>query len=233
MRMSRSLLFSFLVLAAVPVFAAQQSSPSTPLINARGDVIATYGRISEASGAERGRLFSMMSPTMQADLWMLHLEYFLEDHEELTLRQRIVIHEAMGFITSGALSISRDDPEWPTRVQVPLNQLEFRMIAELGKALAYEAAAHLGPPETYSWDSSVVHVVPMEHLDSQISKLRPKPLDFDCECATTDDWCCVFDCLTSPTPKCHPSSGIPPDSCTFNKGCGWLMQSSCNGMCGA
>jgi len=231
MQKTRLFVLLFLILATVPVFAAQQSSLPERLINARGDVIATYGRISEASGTERGRLFSMMSPAMQADLWVLHLEYFLEDHEELTPRQRIVIHEAIRFITSGALSISLDDPEWPTRVQMPLKQLELRMTAELGRRLAFEAAAHLGPSEAYIWNQSNVHVVTLQ--DAQISKLKPKPLDFNCECATTDDWCCVFDCLTSPTPVCHPSNGVPPDSCTFTKGCGWFMQSACNGMCGA
>jgi len=232
MQKSRLFLCLLLVLGTLPLFAARPYSSDKALSNARGDVIVAYGRISEVSGSERGRLYSTMSPTMQADLWILHLQYFLEDHEELTVRQRTVIYEALRFIASGALSVKRDDPEWLTKVQEPASQLESRMIAALGYGLAREAAAHLGPPEAYIVNLSVVGRYQDSQppkLESQTSKFMPKPLNANCECSAGDDWCCVADCTTSPTPRCH--AGMY--ECTETRGCGWLWLSACDGMCGA
>ena len=225
MQTSRPFLLVLLVAAALPVFAARPYSPDEPLNNSRGNVIVAYGRISEVSGSERGRLYSTMSPTMQADLWILHLQYFLEDHEQLTPRQRAVIYDAIRFLASGVLSIKRDDPEWQTKVQEPSKQLESRMKMTLGYSLAREATAHLGHPEPY-----IVSVTPVgQYQESHASRFIPKPLNATCECAAGDDWCCVGDCLTSSTPRCH--AGLY--ECIETRGCGWFWQDACDGMCGA
>ena len=168
MRQSRLLVLSVLFLVAAPTLLAQQSthisSPSAEpsvsqarlspdvsaqmsaadisLTNPRADVMAAYGRISQAAGLERKSLYADMPESMQSDLWLLHLQYFLEDHEELLPGQQAVIREAMQFVANGGLKMRMDNPEWfPVRAH--FKQLDLRLKAVLGNQLASEATAHL------------------------------------------------------------------------------------------
>lgn len=222
--MHRSLLIPFLMVAT-PVLAAapQQSSSRTALVNSRSEVIVAYGKISERSDMQRKMLFTTMSTSMRSDLWILNLEYFLEDHEELNARQRVVVYDLMRFLASGALSISHDDPEWRPMVQMPLKALEYHVKAALGDKLALEATAQLGPA-----DYGSISALPPEVWGSPNRGVRSETAS--CECSVSSDWCCVGDCPTSPTPRCHRSGD--PLGCTESTGCGFLWQYACDGICG-
>src|SRR5438128_2244818 len=108
------------LVVGLPVYSAQRSTPNTPreqpvqfqLNNPRSDVLIAYARISEEFGSNRSRTFNRLSPSMQADVWVLHLDFFLQDHEELTIRQRAVIYDAIRFIASGPFEPTQNKQSW-------------------------------------------------------------------------------------------------------------------------
>src|SRR4051812_19251979 len=90
-------LFTF-VLSIASAYAAPAAFPTR---NNRTDVVIAYAQLTMASGSARRELFLQSSPSMQGDLWILHLEYFVTDHEQLTTEQRSIIFEAVGLLASG------------------------------------------------------------------------------------------------------------------------------------
>ncbi len=216
-------------LATVSAFAVrpsrESSSPELSFSNPIANVITVYGQISQRSGPDRNSLFSRLPATMKADVWMLHLKYFLDDHYDLTPRQLGVVYEGAGFIAAGAFNVDRDDPSWNTKVNLPLKNFETRALAAFGGKLAFAAFAHLGAEEP---DQIMFTTLPRVTLGSGDVSVAGGSMPA-CECSTQDDWCCVGDCLTSPSPKCHAAT----DRCTPHTDCGWFFLSGCNGFCGA
>ena len=225
-------------LVAFPLFSAQPSHPfvqnDEPLPfktnNPRADVMVAYARISGQIGVNRSRMFDRLPPMMQADLWVLHLDFFVQDHEELTIRQRAVVYQAVRFIENDAFNTTPTEEARQARVATPLKSLVQRAIAEFGPALAYEAFGHLGPPDPYSTLGKLQGIAIPGVVQEAGVVARPSgtPLP-DCECSTDSDLCCLGDCPTSSTPTCHRNI----DKCTPTTGCGWFWLSSCNGTCGA
>lgn len=230
------MMFCLSLVVALPIYPAKPSTADSQkekpiqfsFSNPRGDVVIAYARISAEYGVNRSQAFARLSPTMQADVWMLHLDYFLQDHDDLTVRQRAVIDEAIRFIESGPFKVAQESQAWIENVEIS-KHLGERALTAFGPDLAYETFAHLGPHDPYSNLASFPGVG-LPRFDAGASS--PAPLGGpmpDCECATDDDWCCVGDCPTSSTPKCHPNL----DHCMPHIGCGWFWQSACNGTCGA
>jgi hypothetical protein len=219
--------FHFMLVAVVLSLSVQLLAARAPVTesgaiefrfnNPREDVVVTYGQLAQRVVSSRAQFFGRLTASMQADLWTLHIQYFVEDRDELTARQLIVVADALRFIRSNPFSVAEDDPERTAKVDIPIANLARRALASFGAEEAFAAFAHLGPN-----DSTRLGVV--EPMSQAVVGTGVMP---DCECATTDDWCCVGpDCATSPTPKCHGAI----DRCLPHSGCGRFWQSACNGL---
>jgi hypothetical protein len=188
-----------------------------------------YSSVSEVNGRARRELYSTLPAGMKGDLWALHLEYFLEDHPDLTPAQRAVVFEALGLITSGVFRYDSSSPEWP-EIDKAIRHLEARAKVEL-RQLTQTAFEQLGIPEIngLQGDDRVERPVIGESGNVLKRPLRIRPQTYDCMCSTESDYCCFLNCPTSPTPTCHED-----DNCTLVRAsCGFLWEYACNGMCGA
>jgi len=72
-----------------------------PLRNARADVLTVYSTLRVMPRGDAKLSFSQLSPEMKADVWTLHLEQFLDEHQNLLEEQREVIFEGLGLLASG------------------------------------------------------------------------------------------------------------------------------------
>lgn len=213
--MVKGLRLLFVVLFVSLPLSAQQTT--TPLRNARAVVATAYAQLSTQPTAQRRAMYAAMPADMQADLWAIHLSYFLADHDDLRPEERAVILEALGIVQSGLLEIDRTSPAWAYSVGRATQQLD-KHVQLSGSKVVFDALTRLGGPPVYSF--------------AKAGSLRTDYLPGDeCECSTQDgDFCCFGDCPTTTTPRCH-RSGRP--WCIPAHGCGWFWLGDCDGICGA
>lgn len=155
------------------------------------------------SSRDGWNVYKNLNAQEKADLWTLHLRRALKELPDLTERQRAVIYQALGLLTSGIMEgLSDADVDRPRRAS--LDELERRakevFDPQTGKALF----AQLG--------SGIL-------LDGEVwSFIDP------CKCSTDSDWC---DWITNPNPYCQEVLCEEQQS-----GCGTLWLYPCDGICG-
>lgn len=205
----------------VSVSTVMAQTASVPLRNSPSAVVGTYAQLSTMAMAQRHATFGALPAPMKEDVWSLHLQFFLEDHPDLSSPERAVLLEALGFFASGALETDRSAPAWAARVEQPLRELEQHARSLASPQLVVRALTELGVPEPVRR----LRLVGNARLQNDFGDI------LDCECSTSSNYCCFLDCATSPTPTCRrPQQGqfcaAQPDGCGF----GWMYP--CNGICG-
>ncbi len=220
----------FFMLTGLLFIASLESVPANaqvPLRNARVEVTAKYKMVSELQTNDQRAIYSALPIRMQEDLWSMHLERFLAQHPDLNEHERGVVFEGLGLIAAGVLEVSRSSPEWEVKSNRPLLMLEERIKAVMPIELARAAFAQLN-----DLPSSDGIQEPSQISGARVGRsLKPHVETLDCECSTESNWCCVFDCLTSPTPHCL--SGVRDGNCFPTQGCGTLFTHACDGYCGS
>lgn len=182
------------------------------LRNAAGRVEAAYDGLSSLNDVERQSAFRQLPAAMQDDVWMFHLERFLNAHEDLTDDEQALIYAAIGFLATGPAGMSHSDPSWQARVGRPLGDLERRARTSCRHWVARQAFARLGPDKA----SESPHGL-RAHPNAGRSLFGP------CTCSVDHDWCCI---LPTCPEKC---TGVSCDVST--EGCGFLWKFPCDGMC--
>jgi hypothetical protein len=195
---------------------AEASSSHSVLRNNPADVMITYARIASASPAERRNLFVEASPSMKADLWLIHLENFVTDHDDLTPGQRSVIFEAVGMVASGLFE-EPDPGRLSERFAKPFELMQAHARAEFPKALLIAAFATLGPTN---------NTAPKPSRPGLLPRVNGLPLEPpECGCHWANDFC---DSITNPDHTCILWGYNCKET---NSGCGWLYYQSCDGFC--
>jgi hypothetical protein len=206
----------FMLVISLTVMAQARAST---LRNNVADVIMTYARIASAPAEQKRSLFFYASPSMKGDVWLMHLENFMTDHEDLTPAQRSVIFEAVGMIASGLFEES-DVASLSPQFAKPFELFQAHARAEFPKSLLAEAFANLGPPD-------IAANRPRPRLLPGLQGLPVEPpggLE-SCGCNLNNDFC---DSITNPDFQCM-SNGY--DCRAQTRGCGWFFLQTCNGRC--
>jgi len=198
----RNLLVTVLLILALPsVLAAAESR--VLLRNPRPNVAATYASIASLASPHVRAAFRTQSASMQSDLWLFHLERFLNSHLELTDEQRGVVLEGVGLLATGITDDRELGGEPALHVQRALASLTERARTVLGPALAAEAFTGLGTTNVTA-------------TRSRIAPLMGTP---ECNCSSDSDWCegNEYSCRTT--------------KCMQTWGCGTLFFYPCTGIC--
>lgn len=197
----RNFLVPFFLVLILPMTLAAAESRIL-LRNPRGNVAATYASISSLPTPLARAAFRSQSVTMQSDLWLFHLERFLNSHLELADDQRNVILEAIGLLATGVTDDRELGGEPAPHVQRALALLTEHARTVLGQELSAEAFTGLGSPSVTT--------------RSRIAPLMGSP---ECNCSGDSDWCegNEYSCRTT---KCTPTWG-----------CGTLFLYPCTGIC--
>lgn len=207
----------FVILAAISAASAAFAQPviSVPLRNPQAAVVSTYAQLAGEGLADRRSLYATLPPPMQEDLWTLQLSYFLTDHPDLPQREKAIAFEALGLFQSGLFELDRSSAAWRTTALPALSQLDERMRKE-GSRLLIDALTRLGGPD-------------LGFPTARAGGLRSNiSVGGECECSTASDYCCLFDCPTSPSPNCHRTKPY----CYGSNGCGLGWAFYCDGVCG-
>jgi hypothetical protein len=202
-----------------PTFAqAAPPDPAAAVPSERASIQTMYSLIASMPVAQRKILFHGFSAETKATLWQIHLERFAAEHS-LTEEQRGVIAEASALFTSGLYSATPADSDFDSRVNTPLRRLEERARQVLGRDLAFEAIARVGPADSVDASSATTVLVDGSRATA-FHPSRPVPkLMSNCSCSWTSDWCYAYMSCTG-------------SMCYYGfDGCGTGWRYACDGSC--
>ncbi len=94
---------------------------------------------------EQRRLVFREHPESKTGIWTLHLQRFLVTHPDLSDAQRSVIFEALGWLSTGAMSLPADSPDRDVLGVRPVKLIEQHASATFPPELARDAFFNLGP----------------------------------------------------------------------------------------
>ena len=199
-----------LVLSAVLLASSALGSNSdsfTPLRHDRDQVEAEHLALSQLPPAAARARYAGLDPAEQQDVWTVHLQQFLFHHPELSAKQRAVIYEGLGILSSGILQTASSEEKSSLLAQLHAASLEV-----LGNALAHEALEELGQP-----NARLPVLDPRLPLARAESTTNEKPY---CTCSGASDFC-YFGAVCE----------FHLNSCVLVQGCGTLWQYWCDGCC--
>ena len=106
-----------------------------------------YSNISSLPVSERKAFYRNLTPEQKSGLWKAQLRQYLSSHPELTDSQKEVIQSAIAFITPQLFAIPLDNPEWQTKVDLPVQRLEKRFLEVFTREVVRELLTVPGGPE--------------------------------------------------------------------------------------
>lgn len=165
---------------------------------------------------------------MKSAVWTHQFLVALAEHPEFTAEQRAVLHDAIRVVTPELFDVPFASPDWTTRVDEPLHDLERRARAAFGDATARLLFAQLGPDDP----PRAMQAIPGgasgsngDQPNAAPSRRRVLPEDLpNCSCSTVNDWCAA---------EFGPQWYCLGGGCVWgvNWGCGAAFAYPCNGLC--
>lgn len=170
--------------------------------NDRAKVFAEYRFMSSLDLTSRKDYYGNLTPSMKTDLWTMHLDTFLKNHQDLTAGQKSVIYYAMGLLSADLV----EDKDLQKDVK---DELDAQIAANFTRAMQAMIFREIGSHETI-------------YSGVRASARGVHALIDDCDCTQEHDWC---NDLTNPNYMCGNVR------CVLHYGCGTLWLYTCDGIC--
>lgn len=188
------------------------------LRNPRPTVEAAYDELALMSDTQLRNGYGKISPDLRADLWIFHLQRYLDAHPSLPEAERELVLEAIGLVATGLVDLG-SNPETADEARAIATRFSERARAVMPIDHIADAFVALGKQPRPAGDTPVHR----SKLPNRIVPLcLPGTCQPECDCATGSDWC---DGITNPDYICATKP------CTPSWGCGLLLLYDCNGVC--
>lgn len=213
-----TLLFVAVVILASSTILADERPLA--LRNPRVTVEAAYDELEVMSADQTRSGYSKLAVDLRADLWIVHLQRFLDAHPAIDQAERDVVLQAIGLIATGLIDRG-SDPATTQQARTIVDAFSERALRVMTRADFMDAFVNLG--EQPGRRTAGVDQKGLRHHPPIIPLCAPGQCSPECTCAGGSDWC---DEITNPDQYCNTAI-----LCTPTWGCGTLLLYDCNGIC--
>jgi hypothetical protein len=214
---------ALLILTSLAAIAHADPYATRDLRNSVDDVRAHYEALEGISVPERRNFLAALPASLQEDLWIVHLQRFLDEHPALTQEQRSIVYEGIGLMASGLVAARQANTEQVTDERVIY--FEGRVRRAFSKELAARAFYHVGGPPP------VPNRSPARRGDKGLKVGTQWVCGQLCECSAASDYCQCGWWEPLPCWKTCQAKIPGPRGCVWQQGCGTFYQYWCDGVC--